>query len=209
MTALLSETPAQAIRVAHTEHIAPEPESRFNLAGLIREHVTTSEETDPQAIADEVFDAIDPALYGDALRSCLRQSVRRAFGAQRREAFEKARAQEQRQRDTADEDGDLDRVTDKGIERTPLNGGSAKVAGIRQVRALLEMRIHVGNDVHKHFADCTTEDLRSAAGFMRAQASVHARRAQVYDNVAVLLGRHKVSHVRDLPGQELLQVTRS
>jgi len=199
MTVLATELPdAPAETNSEAEPISlpsvPERPETFNLAALVREHVVQSKQTDPQLIADEVFAAIDPRDYPTALRACLRTSVRKAFGDQRRRAL------------GGDEDEPRTAEPVPPVQSPPAV--SAKVAGIRRVRALLEMRVNVGDDQHKHLADCTVDDLNRAAGLMRGQASALARRANQYDTFAVLLQRHRATRVSDLSEDLLLQATR-
>ncbi len=165
-------------------------EASFNLAALVREVVSNGTSSDPGVLADEVLDAIDPRDYGAALRACLRTIVRRAFSDQRRQA--------------------LGPQTDEGGQAEPVESvPSAKVRAIRSVRALLETRVNVGEGQHKHLGDCTVADLSAAAQLMRAQAAAQARRANQYDNIAVLLNRHHGRRVSDLPGELLLEAVRT
>ncbi len=172
------------------------PEARFNLTALVRGIVAESESTDLGVLADEVFDAIDPRDYGPALRACLRATVREEFRQERRRAL-------------AGADDEESEPVQPPVAQPPDPVLSAKVRAIRSVRALLEMRVNLGEDQHKHLGDCTVADLSTAAQLMRVQAARSARRANQYDNLAVLLNRHQGRRVSDLPGELLLEAVRT
>ncbi len=147
-----------------------------SLTALVRQCVEESSSAEPDELVAEVFDRIDPADYGTYLRSLLRPVVRGVWHEQRRQVLGKPASR------------------------------SRKVDAIRDVRAILDMRVNLGGAQFKRLGDCRTSDLLAACKAMRDLAAAHARRAKTYEHLAGLLAQHGAERVEQLPREVLLRI---
>jgi hypothetical protein len=147
---------------------------------------------DPGALADLVFEKIDPQDYAQAIGHMLRSYVRDVVRAERRfPSSDPARVPVQ---------------VGLAPSVTPFRP-SPFVTGVRDTwRKRLGARIHVGEGSWKFLRECTLADLKSAADERRRLAAENAASARVYEALATALEEHAADIVSDLSENVLRRI---
>lgn len=143
---------------------------------LITQVMDEIDSTDPEIIAKEVLTRVGDEHLRDFLLALLRPAVLKVFASRRGHA----------------------------LNSDPDKPRSSKVDGIRAVARFLDATVNVAG-AFKRLGDCGKDDLLTAAQMMRQLAATHAQRANQYESYALLVKKHRVARVADLPAEVLRQ----
>lgn len=148
--------------------------TNFDLRSLVREKLTTTDEADPGIIAGQVIAAIPKSQYGSALTQVMRHFVRQIISETR--------------------------GTNAGSNiRAIRPSASWKGQGIRDGwQKRLRDRVHVGGSEWKLLADCSYDDLMTAAAERQQLADRNASWARTYKEFALAVSEAEVATFGDL-----------
>lgn len=165
-----------------TLHVTESNVSKFDLRTLIREHLASTDEADPGIIAGRVIAAIPKSQYGAALTQVMRHFVRQIISETR--------------------------GTNAGSNvRTIRPSASWKGQGIRDGwQKRLRDRVHVGGSEWKFLADCSYDDLMTAAAERQELADRNASWARTYKAFALAVSEANVATFGDLPAESQMNL---
>lgn len=179
--------------------------SDFCLRQLIREVLTTSEDTEPSVIWLEVRSRMGNGDFREACDQFGPEAVRQEIGRDRRRADAGHQAAEAPSHVVPEP-----RRKEKTVTYQDTHGGtcvSPQVAALRELSQAPysnELRERwFGHEGWVFFGDFTVDDCRFAADLRRKQAQRNEAEAAKLDHWAQLLLKHRVSRIADLPASVL------